>query len=519
MKEAVHAIEMDHITKAFGRFKANDDVTIHLRKGEIHALLGENGAGKSTLMNILFGLLTPDRGTIKVNGKPVTIKDPNDATDLGIGMVHQHFKQVECFTVLQNIILGCEDVAKGVLQMDEAREKVCRLSEQYHFNIDPDAKIEDITVGMQQRVEILKMLYRDNDILIFDEPTAVLTPQEISELLEMMRNLAAEGKSILLITHKLNEIKAVADRVSILRKGKYIETCEVADKSEADLAALMVGKPLSFDIERAAYDPGEVILSVEDLTVHTKTKKNVVDHVDLTVHEGEILGIAGIDGNGQRELAYAITGLVKANGGKITLCGQDITNLPVKERIQKGLAHIPEDRLKHGVAGPATLAENMILHTYDWSDAVGDEKEVYQRFGFLQKRAIKAYTDKMISAYDIATPEGADSIVENMSGGNQQKAVIARELSRVPDCSVVFQPIRGLDVGAVDHIHRELIKMRDDGHGILLISFELSEIMRLSDRILVVFEGKIVAELDPKQTSPEEIGYYMAGGGARECRS
>ena len=589
-----YVIEMLHITKEFPGIKANDDITLQLRRGEIHALLGENGAGKSTLMSVLFGLYQPEQGVIKKNGEVVKINNPNDATALNIGMVHQHFKLIDVFTVLDNIILGAETTKLGFLQKKEARKKVQALSEQYGLRVDLDAKIEDITVGMQQRVEILKMLYRDNEILIFDEPTAVLTPQEIDELMKIMKNLAAEGKSILFITHKLNEIMAVADRCSVLRKGKYIGTVEIKDTTKEELSEMMVGRQVKFEVDKDEAIPGDVVLDVDKLCVESKIhKKLAVKDVSFQVHAGEIVCIAGIDGNGQTELVYGITGLEKLAPnvkeeveehvekpvwqklkevekqeraklfftqcgeqlkfffvelgkkiwkklkkfgetvaaksvalwnklvllfnknkaqeldpnadvkGRITLCGQDITKAPIRKRSKTGMSHIPEDRHKYGLVLDYTLEQNMVLQRY-W------QKE-FEKAGFIKKKAVRKYSDKLIEQYDVRSGQGSVTMVRSMSGGNQQKAIVARELDREHKLLIAVQPTRGLDVGAIEYIHSQIVKDRDAGAGVLLVSLELDEVMNLSDRILVMYEGEIVGELDPKKTTVQELGLYMAG--------
>ena len=503
--EQPYAIEMLHITKRFPGIIANDDITLQLRKGEIHALLGENGAGKSTLMSVLFGLYRPEEGTIKKDGEVVEIKDPNDANDLGIGMVHQHFKLVECFTVLDNIILGVEPCKHGFLQKDEARKKVLALSERYGLKVDPDALIEDITVGMQQRTEILKMLYRDNEILIFDEPTAVLTPQEIDELMEIMRGLKEEGKSILFITHKLNEIMAVADRCTVLRKGRYIGTVDVADTTKEELSRMMVGRDVEFAVHKEESVPKDVILQVEGLTVASKLhNNNAVKHVSFNVRGGEIVCIAGIDGNGQTELVYGLTGLEPVKEGKIALKGQDITHAPIRKRSTMGMSHIPEDRHKHGLVLDYTLEDNMVLQRYFEPDFVSGA-------GFLKRKAIRAYAERLIEQYDVRSGQGPVTIARSMSGGNQQKAIVAREIDKDPDLLIAVQPTRGLDVGAIEYIHHQIVAQRDAGKGVLLVSLELDEVMSLSDRILIMYEGEIVGELDPKTTTVEELGLYMAG--------
>lgn len=499
-----NVIEMNHITKVFGNFKANDDITLHVRKGEIHALLGENGAGKSTLMSVLFGLYQPEKGEIRINGKPVKINNPNDANNLGIGMVHQHFKLVHNFTVLESIVLGRETTNKGFLKMDAAREKILELSERYKFKIDPDAYISDITVGMQQRVEILKMLYCDNDILIFDEPTAVLTPQEIDELLKVMKQLVSEGKSIIFISHKLNEIKAVADRCSVLRKGKYIGTVDVATTSKEELSEMMVGRKVNLSVDKKAMNPGEPVLEVQDLCIKSKhTHKHIVKNVSFQVRAGEIVCIAGIDGNGQSELVYGITGLMPIDGGKIKLKGKDVTNETIRNKCLDGLAHIPEDRQKYGLVLDYTLKENLVLQSYFTPK--------FQKKGFLKFGEISQYAKYLIEKFDIRCGQGEDSIVRGMSGGNQQKAIIARELDRDPNFIIAVQPVRGLDVGAIEYVHKQLVEQRDKGKGVLLVSFELDEVMTLSDRILVMYEGEIVADVRPEEVTVQELGLYMAG--------
>ncbi len=479
-EEEQYAIEMIGITKRFPGIVANDNVTLRLKKGEIHALLGENGAGKSTLMSVLFGLYQAEEGIIKKDGKEVHITDPNVANDLGIGMVHQHFKLVQCFTVLDNIILGVETTKHGFLQKEEARKKIEEAEEKYGLKVDLDAKVEDITVGMQQRTEILKMLYRDNDILIFDEPTAVLTPQEIVELEKIMKNLAKEGKSILFISHKLNEILETADRCTVLRRGKCVGTVNIKDTNEEELSRMMVGRDV------------QLVVS-----------KDEAKNVSFTVRAGEIVCIAGIDGNGQTELIYGITGLSPLTGGSVHLCGKDISSAPIRER-SKLMSHIPEDRQKHGLVLDYSLEYNMILQRYY-------EPQFTSKAGFLRRRNIREYANRLISQYDVRSGQGPVTIVRSMSGGNQQKAIIARELDKKPKLLVAVQPTRGLDVGAIEYIHRQLIAQRDAGAAVLLVSLELEEVMNVSDRILVMYEGEIVGELDPKKTTTEELGLYMAG--------
>ena len=499
-----YIIEMLNIRKEFPGIVANDNITLQLRRGEIHALLGENGAGKSTLMSVLFGLYQPEAGQIKKNGEVVKINNPNDATALNIGMVHQHFKLVDVFTVLDNIILGAEDTKLGFLQKKVARQKVQELSEKYKLHVDLDAKIEDITVGMQQRTEILKMLYRDNEILIFDEPTAVLTPQEIDELMEIMRGFAKEGKSILFITHKLNEIMAVADRCTVLRKGKYIGTVDIKDTNKQQLSDMMVGRPVQLEVQKELAQPGDVILDVKNLTVASKTsKKNAVNDISFQVRAGEIVCIAGIDGNGQTEMVYGLTGLEKTSAGHITLCGKDISKASIFKRSQAGISHIPEDRHKHGLVLDDSLENNIVLQKF--------REPEFQKFGFIKRESVREYAEKIIGQYDVRSGQGAITTTRSMSGGNQQKAIIGRELDRENPLLIAVQPTRGLDVGAIEYIHSQLVAQRDAGKAVLLVSLELDEVMNVSDRILVMYEGEIVGELDPKTTTVQELGLYMAG--------
>ena len=548
-----YVIEMLNITKEFPGILANDNVSLQLKKGEVHALLGENGAGKSTLMSILFGLYKPKSGTIKMNGEKVSISSPNDANLLGIGMVHQHFKLVHNFTVLENIILGVETTKNGLLKMDQAKQKVIELSEKYHLSIDPDATTSEITVGMQQRVEILKMLYRDNEILIFDEPTAMLTPQEIIELMKTMREMASEGKSILFITHKLDEIKQVADRCTILRKGKHIDTVDVEKTSKEKMSELMVGRKVQFKVDKKKAKPGEVAMRVSDLTVVSKrSKKKKLNNVSFEARMGEILCIAGIDGNGQTELVHAITGLAAPTSGKIELSEKpdslymkitqrdedemlselqdqsvnvfdlakkegklkelkemirgsmiDVTNYSIRERSVAGMSHIPEDRHKHGLILDYNLGYNLVMQTYFTNR--------FQRIGFLKFKEINKYSDELIEKYDIRSGQGRKTVVRSMSGGNQQKAIVAREIDMDPEILIAVQPTRGLDVGAIEYIHKELIRQRDEGKAVLLISLELDEVLNVSDRICVLYEGECVADLDPETTTEQELGLYMAG--------
>ena len=502
--QSEYIIEMLNIRKEFPGIVANDDITLQLRKGEIHALLGENGAGKSTLMSVLFGLYQPEAGEIRKNGEIVKIQNPNDATALNIGMVHQHFKLVEVFSVLDNIILGAEDTAAGFLQRKKARQKVQALSEKYKLYVDLDAKVENISVGMQQRTEILKMLYRDNEVLIFDEPTAVLTPQEIDELMEIMRGFAREGKSILFITHKLNEIMAVADRCTVLRKGKCVGTVDIKDTNQQALSNMMVGRPVQLQVDKGPAHPGETVLSVEGLTVPSKlSKKDAVRNVSFDVRAGEIVCIAGIDGNGQSELIYGITGLEKATAGKITLCGKDISKASIHNRSAAGMSHIPEDRHKHGLVLNDTLENNIVLQSY--------REDRFQKMGFINKAAIREYAEQIIDQYDVRSGQGPVTTARSMSGGNQQKAIIGRELDRENPLLIAVQPTRGLDVGAIEYIHGQLVAQRDAGKAVLLVSLELDEVMNLADRILVMYDGEIVGQLNPKTTTVQELGLYMAG--------
>ncbi|MFA9423921.1 MAG: ABC transporter ATP-binding protein [Sedimentibacter sp.] len=499
-----YVIEMDHITKKFGDFKAIDDVTFNLEKGEIHALLGENGAGKSTLMSVLFGLYQAENGGISINGKKVKINTPNDANDLGIGMVHQHFKLVHNFTVLESIVLGKETTKNGFLKIDYAREKVEELSRRYKLKIEPDAYISEITVGMQQRVEILKMLYRDNDILIFDEPTAVLTQQEIDELMKIMRGLTDEGKSIIFITHKLNEIKAVADRCTVLRKGKYIDTVNVESTTVEQLSEMMVGRKISLIIEKKECHLLDSVLEVKNLIIKNKLSgKNIVNNVSFKVKKGEILCIAGIDGNGQSQLINGITGLSSISSGQVLLNNNDITKKTIRQKCISGIAHIPEDRQRYGLILDYSLKENAVLQTY--------YEKRFQKNGLIKFDAVREYAKKLIKQYDIRSSLEEDSVVRGMSGGNQQKLIVAREIDRNPYIVIAVQPTRGLDVGAIQYIHKQLIGQRDAGKAVLLVSFDLDEVMNVSDRILVMYEGEIVGDLNPKKVTVQELGLYMSG--------
>ncbi|QUH21350.1 ABC transporter ATP-binding protein [Alkaliphilus sp. B6464] len=499
-----YAIEMLGITKKFPGIKANDNVTLCVDKGEIHALLGENGAGKSTLMSILFGLYQPDEGTIKVNEKEVLINDPNIANEYGIGMVHQHFKLVENFTVTENIILGMEPKKSfGRVDVKKATEKVKELSDKYGLMVDPNAKIEDITVGMQQRVEILKMLYRNAEILIFDEPTAVLTPQEIRELMRIMKELIKEGKTIILITHKLKEIKEVANRCTVLRRGKYIGTVDVANTTEEQMAEMMVGREVSFEVEKTSAKPKDVVLEIKNLTVKNNRKLDAVKNLNLKVHAGEILCVAGIDGNGQSELIEAITGLRKIESGSILLNGEPIENESTRNRTLKGIGHIPEDRQKYGLVLDFKLEENMVLQKYFM--------EPFSKNGILNFNEIRKYSDTLIEEFDVRSGKGSLSETRGMSGGNQQKAIIAREVERSPELLIAAQPTRGLDVGAIEYIHNRLVQERDKGKAVLLMSLEMEEVLNLSDKIAVIYEGEIVGIVNTNDTDENQLGLMMAG--------
>ena len=505
-----NVIEMREITKIFGEFVANDKINLQLRKGEIHALLGENGAGKSTLMNMLAGLLEPTSGEIVVNGQVVKLDSPSKAASLGIGMVHQHFMLVEAFTVAENIILGSELTKNGVLDIARATKEIMDLSERYGLAVDPSAKVADISVGAQQRVEILKTLYRGADILIFDEPTAVLTPSEIDELMAIMKNLVKEGKSIILITHKLDEIRAVSDRVTVIRRGKSIETVEIVGATNADLAEMMVGRSVSFKTEKQAAQPKEVVLSIKDLVVNENRGVPAVKNLSLDVRAGEIVGIAGIDGNGQSELIQAITGLRKIESGSIELKGRSISGLHPRQITEMSVGHVPEDRHRDGLVLDMMISENIALQTY--------YKEPLSKNGILNYGNIISHAKKLMQEFDV---RAASEIVpaSALSGGNQQKAIIAREINRDPDLLIVSQPTRGLDVGAIEYIHKRLIEARDNGKAVLVVSFELDEILNVSDRIAVIHDGKIQGIVTPETTNKQELGVLMAGGSLGEEKS
>ena len=505
-----YVIEMREITKKFGDFVANDKINLQLRKGEIHALLGENGAGKSTLMNMLAGLLEPTSGDIVVNGKTVNLDSPSKAASLGIGMVHQHFMLVEAFTVAENIILGSETTKHGVLDLKKASQDILELSKKYGLAVDPYTKVEDISVGAQQRVEILKTLYRGADILIFDEPTAVLTPAEIEELMTIMKNLANEGKSIILITHKLDEIRAVSDRVTVIRRGKSIETVEIGGATNQDLAEMMVGRSVSFKTEKGPSEPKEVVLSIENLVVNENRGVPAVKNLSLELRAGEVVGIAGIDGNGQSELIQAITGLRKVKSGSIKIKGKDVVGLRPRQITEMNVGHVPEDRHRDGLVLDMMISENMALQTY--------YKEPLSKNGILNYPNITSYAKKLMEEFDV---RAASEVVPSkaLSGGNQQKAIIAREIDRDPDLLIVSQPTRGLDVGAIEYIHKRLIQERDNGKAVLVVSFELDEILNVSDRIAVIHDGKIQGIVTPETTNKQELGILMAGGKVEEGAS
>ncbi len=503
-KEEHKLIEMKNITKKFGDFTANDNINLSVAKGEIHALLGENGAGKSTLMNVLYGLHMPTSGEIYIDGQLVNISNPNVAIKHGIGMVHQHFMLVDTFTVVENIILGLETMKGPVLDIKKAKKEVEEISKKYGLYVEPDSKVQDISVGMQQRVEILKALYRGADILILDEPTAVLTPQEIEELIEIIRALSEQGKTIIIITHKLKEIKAAADYCTIIRRGKKIDTVKVADVTENDLAEMMVGREVTFKVDKKEQKAGSTVLEIQNLRVKDNRKLDIVNNLNLEVKSGEILGIAGIDGNGQSELIEGITGLRKSENGSIKVHGMEIANKTPFEVINSGISTIPEDRQRRGLVLDYTIAENMILENY--------YKPEFSKGGKLKHKAIKEHAKKLIEKFDVR-PDDPEYLAGGLSGGNQQKVIIAREIDNDPELLIAAQPTRGLDVGAIEFVHKYLVEQRDKGKAVLLISFELDEVMNLSDRIAVIYEGEIVAVMDAKDADENKLGLLMAGGG------
>ena len=498
-----YVVEMLNIRKEFPGIVANVNITLQLKEGEIHALLGENGAGKSTLMGMLFGMYKPDRGCIKVRGKEVKISNPNVANDLGIGMVHQHFKLVDNFTVTENIILGCEPRKGLTVDIKTAAKKIEELSKQYGLNVDPYAKIENISVGMQQRVEILKMLYRNANVLIFDEPTAVLTPSEIDELISIMKNMTKEGKSIILITHKLKEIKEAANRCTVIRRGKYIGTVDVKDTTEADMAKMMVGREVSFKVEKTEAKPKDIVVKIEDLCVNNNKKVLGLKNFSLDIRAGEIVGIAGVEGNGQTELVEALTGMRSVESGNIIFKGRNIVKDSIRERIDDGMAHIPEDRHKRGLILDYTMEDNMVLKAY--------KKKPFSNKGLINRAKISEYAQKIIETFDVRSGEGGKSIARSLSGGNQQKGVIGREIESNPDFLIAVQPTRGLDVGSIEYIHKRLVEQRDLGKAVLLVSLELDEVLNVSDRIAVVNNGELVGIVNASETNENEVGLMMAG--------
>lgn len=498
-----YVVEMLNIRKEFPGIVANDNITLQLKEGEIHALLGENGAGKSTLMGMLFGMYKPDRGSIKVRGKEVKISNPNVANDLGIGMVHQHFKLVDNFTVTENIILGCEPRKGLTVDIKKAAKKIEDLSKQYGLNVDPYAKIEDISVGMQQRVEILKMLYRNANVLIFDEPTAVLTPSEIDELISIMKNMTKEGKSIILITHKLREIKEAANRCTVIRRGKYIGTVDVKDATEADMAKMMVGREVSFKVEKVEAKPKDVVVKIENLSVNNNKKVLGLKNFSLDIRAGEIVGIAGVEGNGQTELVEALTGMRNVESGNIIFKGKNIVKDSIRKRIDDGMAHIPEDRHKRGLILDYTMEDNMVLKAY--------KNKPFSKNGLINRAKISEYAQKIIETFDVRSGEGGKSIARSLSGGNQQKGVIGREIESDPDFLIAVQPTRGLDVGSIEYIHKRLVEQRDLGKAVLLVSLELDEVLNVSDRIAVVNNGELVGIVNANETNENEVGLMMAG--------
>ena len=501
---SVEAIRMKGIVKRFGNFTANDHINLTVHKGEVHAILGENGAGKSTLMNVLYGIYQPNEGSIEIDGKPVKINGPEEAIKLGIGMVHQHFMLIQPFTVTENIILGSEPRKGLVVDKVSAREKIMELSERYGLKVDPDAKVEDISVGMQQRVEILKVLYRGARHLILDEPTSSLTPQEITELMEIIENLTKDGESVILITHKLKEITEAADFCTIIRQGKYIDTVEVDQVDENRLAEMMVGRNVEFKVDKKEQAPGEVVLDVENLHAKDYRGVDILNGLNLKVHKGEIVGLAGVDGNGQSELVEILTGLMKAESGKITVEGKDIFNKKPKEIFDDGVSSIPEDRQKHGLVMDFTVAENMILQNYD--------KPQFSKHGILNRSAISKFTNQLIDKFDIR-PRGCENrLARQLSGGNQQKVIIAREVTNDKELLIAMNPTRGLDVGAIEFVHKYLVEQRNKGRAVLLVSFELDEIMSLSDRIDVIFDGKIEGSVKGSEADEKQLGIMMAGG-------
>lgn len=502
--ESTVVISMKDIVKKFGNFTANDHINLTVHKGEVHAILGENGAGKSTLMNVLCGLYKPTSGQIFMNGKEVSFASPKDAIDMGIGMVHQHFMLIQPFTVTDNIILGAEPAKGLVVDQKTAREKVLKLSERYNMKIDPDAKVEDISVGMQQRVEILKVLYRGADVLILDEPTASLTPQEIEGLMEIIENLTADGKSIILITHKLKEITASSDNCTIIRQGKYINTVKVDEVNENELAAMMVGRDVNFKVEKTEQEPGETVLEIKNICAKDYRGVEILNGLNLNVRKGEIVGLAGVDGNGQTELVEILTGLRKAQSGEITVLGKNVFNATPKKTFESGISSIPADRQKHGLILEFSNEDNMILQHF--------EEEPYSRRGILNRKAIRKHATELMEKFDVR-PRGTEGAPSGtLSGGNQQKVIIAREVTNDKELLIAVNPTRGLDVGAIEFVHKYLVEQRNKQRAVLLVSFELDEIMSLSDRIEVIFDGRITGSVAGKDADEKELGYLMAGG-------
>ena len=504
MDENTVVIQMKDIVKKFGDFTANDHINLTVHKGEVHAILGENGAGKSTMMNVLCGLYRPTGGQILINGKEVQFSSPKDAIDIGIGMVHQHFMLIQPFTVTENIILGMEPVKGLVVDKEAAKQKVLELSGRYGMKVDPDAKVEDISVGMQQRVEILKVLYRGADTLILDEPTASLTPQEIEGLMEIIENLTADGKSVILITHKLKEITASSDNCTIIRQGKYIQTVKVDEVDENDLAAMMVGRDVNFKVEKKEMTPGEVVLDVRDIHAKDYRDVEILRGLNLQVRRGEIVGLAGVDGNGQTELVEVLTGLRKAESGEVKVLGKDVFNKSPKETFESGISSIPAERQKHGLILEFSNEDNLILQHF--------EEEPYSTKGILNRKAIREHATELTEKFDIR-PRGSEGApAGTLSGGNQQKVIIAREVTNDKELLIAVNPTRGLDVGAIEFVHKYIVEQRNKNRAVLLVSFELDEIMSLSDRIEVIFDGRITGSVPGKDADEKELGFMMAGG-------